>query len=42
MVWGCGNPLEKNGRVFVVDLALLLGMRERSSFGRTCGIKTKH
>ena len=42
MVWGCGKPLEKNGRVFVVDLVLLLGMGERSSFRRTCGVRTKH
>ena len=40
-MWGCGKPLEKNGRVCVADLALLLGMGERSSFGRTCGVRNK-
>ena len=40
-MWGCGKSLEKNGKVFVEDLALLLGMGERLSFGRTCGVKTK-
>ena len=40
-MWGCGNPLEKNGRVFVADLPLLLGMGGRSSFEKTCGVRTK-
>ena len=41
-MWGCGKPLEKNGRVFVADIALLLRMGRRSNFGRTCDVRTKH
>lgn len=42
MVWGCGKPLEGNGRAFKVDPVSLLGMGEGLSFGRICSVRIRH